>query len=58
MRRNTEELREEMRRNTDRIMLALVSHSHQDGGPPVFRLPPGMETATVGIGMETATVGD
>lgn len=38
-----DDLREEMRRNTDRIILALVNHSHQDGSPPVFSVPPEIE---------------
>jgi predicted nucleic acid-binding Zn-ribbon protein len=38
-----EDVREEMRRNTDRIMLALINHSHADGSPPVFTAPPEVE---------------
>ena len=38
-----DDLREEMRRNTDRIILTLMNHSHQDGSPPVFSIPPGAE---------------
>ncbi len=38
-----DDLREEMRRNTDRIILALVNHSHRDGSPPVFSVPPEIE---------------
>ena len=40
-----EEMRTEMRRNTDRIMLALINHSHGDGTPPVFTIPPEAEPA-------------
>ena len=43
MRRSNEALREEMQRNTDRIIQVLISHSHQDGTPPVFNVPPEAE---------------
>ena len=43
MQRGNDILREEMRSNTDRIIQVLISHSHQDGSPPVFNLPPESE---------------
>jgi DNA repair exonuclease SbcCD ATPase subunit len=43
MQRNTDALREEMQRNTNRIIQVLISHSHQDGSPPVFNVPPEAE---------------
>ena len=38
-----DELKDEMRRNTDRIMLALINHSHADASPPRFTIPPEVE---------------
>lgn len=38
-----DDLRDEMRRNTDRIIQALISHSHQDDGRTVFTAPPEVE---------------
>ena len=40
-----EDVQDEMRRNTDRIMLAIINHSHADGSPPVFTAPPEVEAA-------------
>ena len=38
-----DDLRDEMRRNTDRIIQALINHSHRDDGRPVFTAPPEAE---------------
>ena len=39
MARQRSELLEEMRRGNQQLLLALVNHSHDGGGQPIFRLP-------------------
>lgn len=39
-----QELRDDFRRSHQQLMLALVSHSHNDDGQAVFAAPPEMDT--------------
>ena len=38
-----QELREEVRRGHQQVLPALVNHSHDENGSPVFRVPVSME---------------
>ena len=38
-----QELREEIRRGHQQVLQALVNHSHDENGHPVFRVPVSME---------------
>ena len=39
MREGFREFREEMRRSNQQLLLALVNHSHTEGGQAIFTLP-------------------
>ena len=39
MREGFREFREEMRRSNQQLLLALVNHSHAEGGQAIFTLP-------------------
>ena len=42
-RRLTNEIRQEIRRSNRELLISLGNHHHDDGSPPVFTIPPGID---------------